>query len=111
MDPDEPARAVDPRIARGEEIFHDDAAGCSTCHFGDETTDHARHDVKTGIDTWAGGFDTPSLRFISHSAPYLHDGRYSTLSTLLTGMDGKMGHTRQLSPDDRDALLAYVASL
>jgi DNA-binding beta-propeller fold protein YncE len=109
--PDEPARPVDPRLARGEAIFHDDAAGCSNCHLGDETTDHARHDVKTGIDVWAGGFDTPSLRFISRSAPYLHDGRYPTLSALLTGMDGKMGHTRQLSPDDRDALLAYVASL
>ena len=109
--PDEPARPVDPRIARGEAIFHDDATGCSNCHLGDETTDHARHDVKTGIDTWAGGFDTPSLRFLSRSAPYLHDGRYRTLAALLTGMDGKMGHTRQLSTDDRDALLAYVASL
>ncbi|MEP7126153.1 MAG: hypothetical protein ABJE95_34790 [Byssovorax sp.] len=109
--PGEPTRAVDPRIARGDAIFHDDAAGCSNCHLGDETTDHARHDVKSGFDTWAGGFDTPSLRFLSRSAPDLHDGRYPTLSALLVGMDGKMGHTRQLSAADRDALLAYVASL
>lgn len=87
--------------------------GCSSCHLGDETTDHARHDVKTSFDSWSGppGFDTPSLRFISRSAPYLHDGRYATLAELILGMDGKMGHTRQLSSGDREALAAYVASL
>jgi cytochrome c peroxidase len=109
--PAEPTQPVDPRVARGEAIFHADATGCSSCHLGDETTDHARHDVKTGMNTWAGGFDTPSLRFISRSAPYLHDGRYATISALIAGMDGKMGHTRQLSREDREALAAYVASL
>jgi cytochrome c peroxidase len=52
-----------------------------------------------------------TLRFVSGSAPYFHDGRYKDLRTLLTKSDGKMGHTKQLSPSDLSDLETYLESL
>jgi DNA-binding beta-propeller fold protein YncE/mono/diheme cytochrome c family protein len=102
-----------PEVARGAAIFHSRAAACSSCHLGDETfTDRMRHDVKSqrrGDPTAA--FDTPSLRFVGHSAPFFHDGRYATLADLVAGSDGTMGHTRHLSVEERSALVAYLESL
>jgi cytochrome c peroxidase len=56
-------------------------------------------------------FNTPSLRFVGGTGPYFHDGRYKTLRALLTSTDGTMGHTKHLSPDDLDALEAYLRTL
>ena len=53
-------------------------------------------------------FDTPTLEFVAGTAPYFHDGRYPTLHQLLVKSDGKMGHTKQLSSEDMDALEAYL---
>ena len=51
------------------------------------------------------------LYYFLHMAPYFHDGRYATLSDVLSGSDGTMGHTSQLTPDDRLALEAYLRRL
>jgi hypothetical protein len=100
------------KIARGSEIFHSQAAACSTCHSGPLATDNERHDVqsKTNSDK-NGSFNTPSLRFVGGGGPYFHDGRYKTLHQLLTDADRKMGHTAQLTPEDLEALEAYLRSL
>ena len=58
-----------------------------------------------------GDFNTPSLKFISGTGPYFHDGRYKTLNALLRDIDGKMGHTKHLSEPDLDALEAYLRTL
>jgi cytochrome c peroxidase len=55
-------------------------------------------------------FDTPSLIGVGRSAPFFHDGRYGTLRELLTGVDGAMGKTKHLTPEELDALEAYVRS-
>jgi mono/diheme cytochrome c family protein len=99
-------------VARGEAIFHSDDAGCGGCHAGAPLTDGDTHDVHSASrDDARGAFDTPSLHLIAHSGPYFHDGRYATLSAVLMGSDGTMGHTGQLSPEDRAALEAYVRRL
>jgi YVTN family beta-propeller protein len=57
-------------------------------------------------------FDTPSLRGVNDTAPYLHDGSAATLQDvffLAPGMVGKAA--TQLSPDDLDALVTYLRSL
>ncbi len=111
------ARAPKPeavaRLHRGSELFHTEEVGCSGCHLGDElATDRELHDVRSATLVEAKPlFDTPSLRFIARSAPYFHDGRYPTMPALIEGCDGTMGRTKQLSPDDRAALSAYVESL
>ena len=99
-------------VARGKELFHDASTQCATCHGGDASTDHLRHDVgsRAKVDR-DPQFETPSLRFLSGTAPYFHDGRYATLSELLEATDGSMGHTAQLSRDDRAALAAFLETL
>ena len=108
------AKAPDqPLVAEGQDLFESSATGCSSCHMSDGTfTDGNRHNVhsKAKGDPHRR-FDTPSLRSLSGTAPYFHDGRYPTLRALLIASDGKMGHTSQLSPHEMDALEAYLGSL
>jgi len=107
------ADAEDPLVAQGRDVFESSSTGCASCHMSDGTfTDGNRHDVKskTANDPHRR-FDTPSLRFVSGTAPYFHDGRYPTLRALLVGSDGKMGHTAGLSPHELDALEAYLKTL
>jgi cytochrome c peroxidase len=103
--PDVPARgSADAAIARGKVLFEREDVGCATCHAGPAYTDHAAHDL-FGLR----GVDTPSLRGVAATAPYLHDGRYPTLSALLR--KGDMGSTSILSDEELADLLAYVESL
>jgi cytochrome c peroxidase len=101
------------RIAHGKQIFESAESACATCHRTDGTyVDGASHDIGTRAKADRDGtFDTPSLRFVSGTAPYFHDGRYRTLREAITGADGKMGHTSQLSSADVDALEAYLKTL
>jgi DNA-binding beta-propeller fold protein YncE len=107
------AAADHPLVEEGKDIFESSTAGCSSCHMADGTfTDGNRHNVgsKAKGDP-RRSFDTPSLRFLSGTGPYFHDGRYPTIRAVLMGTDGKMGHTRQLSPHQIDALEAYLQTL
>jgi mono/diheme cytochrome c family protein/cytochrome c553 len=109
-----PRKAKDmSSVERGLAIFSSPQAECSSCHGeGGDLPDGVSHDVKSrvGADIRTK-FDTPSLRFVSGSAPYFHDGRYKDLHTLLTRSDGKMGHTKHLSPTELADLEAYLESL
>jgi cytochrome c peroxidase len=93
-------------------VFASAEAGCTSCHSDDRFTDDTRHDVKshTNADS-PSSFDTPSLRRVAARAPYFHDGRYATLDALISGIDGTMGNTKQLSAEDKNALAAYLRSL
>jgi cytochrome c peroxidase len=57
------------------------------------------------------GFDTPSLRGVSSSPPYFHDGRAPTLRDALEMTKGTMGDITKLSSSDLDALIEYLRSL
>jgi DNA-binding beta-propeller fold protein YncE/mono/diheme cytochrome c family protein len=105
--------SADPLVAEGRDLFESSSTGCASCHMSDGTfTDGNRHDVKSKAKgDPKRSFDTPSLRFVAGTAPYFHDGRYATLRALLVGSDRKMGHTRQLSPHELDALEAYLRTL
>jgi CxxC motif-containing protein (DUF1111 family) len=98
-------------VVRGEAIFHSEQAECASCHGGAVLTDGDAHDVQSGARGRRRAFDTPSLHLLAGSAPYFHDGRYATLADLVAGSDGAMGHTGQLSRDDRAALVAYLETL
>ena len=109
--PTSPRPAPQAHIEKGAALFASGSTECASCHTGGGT-DSERHDVEAaGRRAGRRGFDTPSLHLIGHSAPYFHDGRYATLGDLLAGVDGSMGHTAQLSPDDRTALQAYLETL
>ena len=54
----------------------------------------------------AEGFDVPTLLGLHASAPYLHDGRATTLAEVLVPP-----HAPALSTADRDALAAFLATI
>ncbi|MCK5942227.1 MAG: hypothetical protein KAI24_09690, partial [Planctomycetes bacterium] len=79
--------SLSPAAARGKAVF--DAIGCASCHSGPAFSDSAfggAHDVGT-IGPASGqasggpltGLDTPTLRGLWASAPYLHGGSAATL--------------------------------
>jgi mono/diheme cytochrome c family protein len=100
-------------VLRGQRLFFS-SAGCSGCHAADNGTftDGETHDVasRTSADAH-GAFDTPSLLYVGGTAPYFHDGRYPTLMDVLVHTDGTMGHTKQLTQDQRRDLVRYLESL
>jgi len=124
-----PWRAVDDEgaRARGRAIFEDPTVGCATCHFGADYSDSAfvagdpvLHDVGTlsaGSGARLGepltGLDTPSLRGLWRTAPYLHDGSAATLEDVLTtaNPDDRHGVTSRLTDAERADLIAFLRSL
>ncbi len=95
---------------RGAELFTA-GAGCATCHSGVLFTDMLFHNVGIGMDAenpdlgrggvtdeaecsttadepCQGAFKTPTLRDVSRSAPYFHDGSVATLREAVEIMAG-----------------------
>jgi hypothetical protein len=101
---------------RGKQIFESPEADCTTCHPAPLFTDQLRHDVGTadGPGEWFGPLiDTPTLRFLYDSAPYLHDGSATTLLEVLTikNPDNAHGGTSHLAPDELEDLIAYLLTM
>jgi YVTN family beta-propeller protein len=98
---------------RGKAIF-EGKAGCAHCHPAPYFTDHKMHSVGFLSPLEPDGkYDTPSLIEAYRTAPYYHDGRAATLKEALTTCDpeGRHGHTKDLTPQEIDDLVAYVLSL
>ena len=59
------------------------------------------------------GLDTPTLRGLWRTAPYLHDGSAATLRDVLVGRNraDRHGRTSQLSADQLSDLLAFLLSV
>ena len=94
--------AVSDGAKKGAELFVG-KAGCGNCHSGVLFTDMKYHNVGIGMDADepdvarakvtgdeadTGAFKTPSLRDISRSAPYFHNGSTATLEEALDLMLG-----------------------
>ena len=97
---------------RGEMYF--EMAKCSYCHSGDYYTDMKRHDVGSGLEEYKGfEFDTPTLREVWRTAPYLYDGRARTVFEMLRkfNKDDKHGHTSDLTDQELKELEEFVLSL
>ena len=101
--------AISESAQRGLEVFKDPAKGnCAVCHsVGEETslfTDNKFHNIGVGVvqdETGAatlsdvgrfevtkneadrGAFKTPTLRNITETAPYMHDGSLATLKDVV----------------------------
>ena len=107
---------VSTAAERGRQIFESPQAGCLECHPPPLYTDLLRHDVGTGDKPgeWFGPeFDTPTLRFLYDSPPYLHDGSSPTLLHMLTAANrGDLhGNTSHLSASQLDDLVEFLLVL
>ncbi|RMG00130.1 MAG: hypothetical protein D6741_07335 [Planctomycetota bacterium] len=105
---------LSPAARRGRRLFESERTGCAVCHPAPLFTDRRMHDVHSARpQDHRRAFDTPTLIETWRTAPYLHDGRYTTLRALL--IDGKHGapiaDLSELSDEELDALLEYVLSL
>lgn len=91
------AGAISAPAQRGLLLFRDKAR-CTKCHSGFNFTDEKFHNLGIGWDDnkvdlgrymvtknpeEIGAFKTPTLREISRSAPYMHDGRFKTLDEVV----------------------------
>ena len=67
----------------------------------------------TELDEDIGKYKTPSLRNLSSTAPYMHDGRFETLTDVLDHYNGKevQNNLISLSASDQDDLLAFLITL
>ena len=105
---------LSPAARRGRKIFFDPEVGCAACHPAPLYTDLKLHDVGSrGEFDGRDDFDTPTLIEVWRTAPYMHDGQYTTLKELfLKGRHGsKGGNIDKLSPQQMDDLVEFVQSL
>jgi YVTN family beta-propeller protein len=119
--PENPYVGAAPTTAQlhGAQLFQ--SAGCSTCHLGQWLTDNKNHQVGSlntavynpdnGI-VMTNGFNTPSLKGLARSAPYLHDGSAATIFDRVNDdHSGAHGTSGSLSGPDKTDLVEYLKTL
>jgi DNA-binding beta-propeller fold protein YncE len=104
------------KAQRGKALFDNEKNHCAGCHSGEVFTNLKKFDVGTQspLDYKEHvAFDTPTLIEIWRTAPYLHDGRATTLHELFTTFNpnDKHGVTSPLSKEQLDDLVEYLLSL
>jgi cytochrome c peroxidase len=116
----------------GREVFFG-RARCANCHAGPSFTDEGFHNTGVAVrsgDSGRGGvtgrvdqrgaFRTPTLRDVSLTAPYMHDGSFGTLEEVVDFYD-KGGESNpnldfaltplRLAPREKQALVAFLKAL
>ena len=94
-------------VTPGGVLLHD----VGTCVTSGTYPDHPATD-DDGDARGACAFDTPTLRGVSESAPYLHDGSAAQLEDVFRLAPAMVGSAAlTLSADDQQALIAYLRSL
>jgi cytochrome c peroxidase len=128
-------KALQGEALEGYRLFSG-KAGCAQCHAGPDLTDSGFHTL--GVppdgplrDDWGRygitkdpqdmhKFKTPTLKGVTHTAPYMHNGGMVTLEDVLRfknngcGSDPNLSpHCRPLglSPAERSAILAFLQTL
>ncbi len=106
------AVAMTPQARRGAALFERD---CAACHSGPDFTDDRSHRVAapmprdlglaeiSGKAEDEGRFRTPSLRNVTLSAPYFHDGESPTLAAAIRRHEGRVPDA-----EDEAALIAFL---
>jgi len=105
---------LSPAAERGRELFQSERVGCRQCHPPPLYTDLKMHNVGTRSPNERNErFDTPTLVEVWRTAPYLHDGRYTTIKELLVeGRHGlRRGLSDNLSEQEINDLVEFVLSL
>ena len=90
----------------GRKIF--EKLNCTKCHSGPYYTDLKMHRIGEDIE-FEKGWDTPTLREVWRTAPYLFDGRAATMEEVFE--IHKHGIDKKVSKKEIKALTEYVNSL
>ncbi|MBA2115828.1 cytochrome-c peroxidase [Bremerella alba] len=92
------AAGMSESARRGREIFFSEKGNCTACHAGANFTDELYHNLGVGMDAEEpdlgrhavtkqdkdrGAFKTPTIRNITQTAPYMHDGSQATLEEVV----------------------------
>ena len=118
--------AISAQAKLGMQLFYSPKAGCGSCHSGFNFNGNWRDSQG---DTGKPGFANnglgdelmrvPTLRNLAVTAPYMHDGRFATLDTVLDHYarvaqlptsDARL-RSFNLSADERAALIAFLDTL
>lgn len=124
-------QAISASAKRGFELF-EGKARCAICHsgfnFSDDgfhnnglqgVSDMGRYQIRK-VAVLRGAFKTPTLRDISLTAPYMHNGSYPTLEQVIDHYDRGADEKRYLSPNiqplnlskqEKDDLLQFLNTL
>lgn len=125
--------ALSTEQIRGWQVFK--KVGCANCHAGDNFTNNRFENIGIGMDEqnadlgrytitknerdW-GAFKVPTLRQVSQTGPYMHNGSLNTLEEVIDYYDGGGIPNQNLHPlmrplnltdADKKALLAFLNSL
>jgi len=95
-------------------LFLSERVGCYKCHPSPLYTDLKIYDVGSrGEFDRRDDFDTPTLIECWRTAPYMHDGHYTTLKALFAeGKHGKRGgDVEGLTDQEMEDLVEFVQSL
>jgi cytochrome c peroxidase len=130
-------RALDAAEQRGLQLFRG-KGNCTACHVGPNFSDERTHNTGvawmpssrvftdlgrfevTGKDADRGAFKTPTLREVTRTAPYMHDGSLSTLEEVVDFYEQGGRQNPQLdqeirpirfSKGERDDLILFLGSL
>ena len=100
------ANPLSQEALRGRDIFFTEKGNCTACHVGANLSDERYHNIGIGMDKPApdlgrfvvtqnpkdtGSFKTPTIRNVTLTAPYMHDGSVATLEEVVEWYD-KGGH-------------------
>ena len=99
-----PSAAAPAAAQRGHKVFL--KASCNICHVPPSFAKPENEDIGSG-----GTFNVPSLRGVSTTAPYFHDGRFPNLRVLLPEKLNylkTLGSTEKFSDQEIEDLLAYL---
>ncbi len=128
--------AMSESAVRGMEIFNDPQRGnCVTCHAGFNFTDESYHNIGVAMDRQIpdlgrfgvskseedkGAFKTPTLRNLTMSGPYMHDGSEASLESVVDfynrggtpnrWLSGEMRRL-ELTAQDKADLVAFLKEL
>lgn len=110
--PPNPHRATSDAatVKQGQTLFTG-KAGCIRCHAGPASGGGVRAWVGTTPE--AVGLETPHLRGVYDSDPYLHDGSARNLDEIFSKRNAakRHGDAHLLTPDELAAVLIYVRTL
>lgn len=116
--------ALPPAARRGMALFYSDRGTCARCHGGINFSgawvdrEHPRAEPAFA-DTGTGGeWRVPTLRNLSVTAPYMHDGRFASLEAVLDHYERLAGASDDarlrraaLTTTERADLLAFLRAL